>query len=148
MPGRLMPATTMAHPVERRKVAGRSAHHVARCARLLQQRRGLKSPVAAQRQMDRAREVLQDLAALAREDREVAEWFRFWLAPGTAALDRADADGSLAELFDAAMAADAHEDLSLQRCAVDPTPDNKRRLLADLRREMARKAELAAVLEA
>lgn len=143
-----MPATTMAHPVERRKVAGRSAHHVARCARLLQQRRGLKSPVAAQRQMDRAREVLQDLAALAREDREVAEWFRFWLAPGTAALDRADADGSLVELLEAKAVADANEDIGLHRCAVDPSPENRRKLAPLMRAEMARTAEVLAVLEA
>lgn len=143
-----MTASTLSHPRATRKVAGVTRHHVARTARLLAERRGLKSDVAAQRQMDRAREVMADLAAMARGDREVAEWLRWWLAPGIAALRADDVAGTLADLFDAAMAADAREDLSLQRCAVDPTDDNKRRLLADLRLEMSRKAELAAALEA
>lgn len=104
---------------------------------------------AAKRRLERFRDMVTDLAILAKTDPETREWAARAISPLLTALGGPDVAGlPLQALCDAAMAADAIEDLSLQRCAVNPTPDNRKRLAGDIRTEMARKSELLAALEA
>lgn len=139
-----MSAPTMGTRRSRGKV-GKYVPHVSRMATVLAT--ATRSAVANQRQIEATRALLSEMAVATGGCPLLREWFRGYLAPFVAVVASDSAAEQLRDLLDAKAAADASEDLRLQRCAAEPTPDNKRKLASALRLEMARSQDVLAALE-
>lgn len=139
-----MSAPTM-RPTRHRGKVGTYTPHVSRMATALSTT--TRSAVAVQREIERAKALHGEMAVVALTCPLLREWYRAHLAPFVAAVTSDSATEALQDVLSAAVVADAHEDISLHRCATDPTVENKRRLAADIRLEIARKQDLLAKLE-
>lgn len=137
-----MTAPTKRRPRATTKGALYPRPHVARVAHLLARYRIGTSPRAAQRQIERAREVVTDLVRVAATDPETRAWMRRWLAP-VAALVGEHGTGTIDQLA----AADAAEDVARTRYLTDRADTARRQYLTALRQQAECSARALAALE-
>lgn len=139
-----MSTPTMRRGATRGKVGG-YVPHVSRMATVLST--PTRSAVAAQRDIERTKANLAEMAVVAASCPLMREWYRAYLAPFRAVAESDSATEALTEVLLASAIADATEDASDARFRHDPSPENRRRLVTDLRIEIARKQDALAALE-